>query len=75
MAVESRRFRRWQVRTIVCAMIGYALFYFIRKNLAVALPSIEVYLGVSKVQLGVFLTLHGLLYGFPVSSMACGLTG
>ena len=45
-------------------MIGYALFYFIRKNLAVALPSIEADLGISKVQLGVFLTLHGLLYGF-----------
>ena len=58
------RFRLWQRRTIVCAMIGYALFYFIRKNLAVALPSIEADLGVSKVQLGVFLTLHGLLYGF-----------
>lgn len=57
-------FRRWQTRTIICAMIGYALFYFIRKNLAVALPSIEADLGVSKVQLGVFLTLHGLLYGF-----------
>ena len=60
----TKRFGRWQARTIVCAMIGYALFYFIRKNLAVALPSIEADLGVSKVQLGVFLTLHGLLYGF-----------
>lgn len=57
-------FRRWQTRTIICAMLGYALFYFIRKNLAVALPSIEANLGISKVQLGVFLTLHGLLYGF-----------
>ena len=61
---ESVCFRRWQLRTIVCAMIGYALFYFIRKNLAVALPSVEADLGISKVQLGVFLTLHGLLYGF-----------
>ena len=49
------------MRTIICAMIGYALFYFIRKNLAVALPSIETDLGISKVQLGVFLTLHGLI--------------
>lgn len=40
------------MRTIICAMIGYALFYFIRKNLAVALPSIEADLGISKVQLG-----------------------
>ena len=61
---ENDSFRKWQTRTIICAMIGYALFYFIRKNLAVALPSIEADLGISKVQLGVFLTLHGLLYGF-----------
>ena len=60
----TAEFRQWQARTIVCAMVGYALFYFIRKNLAVALPSIEADLGVSKIQLGVFLTLHGLLYGF-----------
>ena len=62
--MNEKLFKRWQMRTILCAMIGYALFYFIRKNLAIALPSIEADLGISKVQLGVFLTLHGLLYGF-----------
>ena len=62
--MNEKQFKRWQMRTILCATIGYALFYFIRKNLAIALPSIEADLGISKVQLGVFLTLHGLLYGF-----------
>ena len=35
MSEASVSFRRWQLRTIVCAMIGYALFYFIRKEVIV----------------------------------------
>ena len=68
---NGRSFRYWQVRTILCTMLGYAFFYFIRKNLSVALPSIEADLGIGKVQLGVFLTLHGLLYG--VSRLVNGM--
>ena len=56
-------------------MIGYALFYFIRKNLAVALPSIEADLGVSKVQLGVFWVINGWVQGMgaPPSAGLCFL--
>ena len=62
MTMEGK-FRRWQMRTLVCSMLGYAAFYLIRKNLSVALPYIEADLGISKADLGLFLTLHGLLYG------------
>ncbi len=56
-------FKRWQTRTIAMSILGYALFYLVRKNLSVAMPYIESDLGVSKSDLGLFLTLHGLVYG------------
>ena len=57
------RFRYWQYRTLIATMFGYAAFYFVRKNLSFAMPAMEADLGISKAQLGTFLTLHGLLYG------------
>ena len=49
--------RYWEWRTII------ALFYFVRKNLSVAIPAMEAELGISKVQLGIFLTLNQVIYG------------
>ena len=32
MAPEvAKKFKYWQTRTIIASMIGYALFYFVRK--------------------------------------------
>lgn len=62
-SAEAALFRRWQVRTLVGAMFGYAAFYFVRKNLSFAMPAMQSDLGISKADLGIFLTLHGLLYG------------
>lgn len=59
----SQRFKYWQTRTIVATMIGYALFYFVRKNLSIAMPAMQADLGITKTELGLFLTLHGLIYG------------
>ncbi len=56
-------FRYWQIRTLVATMFGYAAFYFVRKNLSFAMPAMQTDLGISKADLGIFLTLHGLLYG------------
>lgn len=44
-------------------MFGYAAFYFVRKNLSVAMPAMQEDLHITKADLGLFLTLHGLLYG------------
>jgi OPA family glycerol-3-phosphate transporter-like MFS transporter/OPA family sugar phosphate sensor protein UhpC-like MFS transporter len=63
-AGADRRFRRWQTRTIIATMAGYALFYFVRKNFSMAMPGLEADLGISKTSLGIFLTLNGLIYGF-----------
>ena len=59
----SQRFKYWQTRTIIATMIGYALFYFVRKNLSIAMPAMQADLGITKTELGLFLTLHGLIYG------------
>ena len=69
----STKFRYWQTRVLLTSIIGYATFYFVRKNLSVAMPYMEHGLGIKKVQLGMFLTLHGLLYG--VSKFANGFLG
>lgn len=58
------RYRYWQWRILISSIIGYALFYFVRKNLSVAMPVMSKDLGISKSDLGLFLTLHGVLYGF-----------
>lgn len=62
-AQQEKKYRSWEWRTIFCLMIGYALFYFVRKNLSMAIPVMEAELGLSKVQLGIFMTLNGVIYG------------
>jgi sugar phosphate permease len=69
----SRSYRHWQRRVLLSSIIGYATFYFVRANLPLAMPLMERNLGIQKQQLGLFLTLHGLLYG--VSKFANGFLG
>jgi sugar phosphate permease len=69
----ASEYRRWQRRVLFSSIVGYATFYFVRKNLSVAMPALEHSLGIQKTQLGLFLTLHGLLYG--VSKFANGFLG
>ena len=52
----------WQWETLLVTMGGYALYYVIRKNLSIAMPLLGD-IGVSKVQLGAFLTCGGIVYG------------
>ena len=66
-------YRYWQKRVLVTSIIGYATFYFVRKNLSIAMPVMQSSLGFKKTQLGLFLTLHGVLYG--VSKFANGFFG
>ncbi len=66
-------YKYWQRRILISSIIGYAMFYFVRKNLSVAMPAMSKDLGITKTDLGLFLTLHGLLYG--VSKFANGFLG
>lgn len=56
-------FQYWQTRTIIVTMIGYALYYFVRKNFSIAMPGLTAEFGISKVELGLFLTMNGIVYG------------
>jgi len=53
----------WQRRVLIATILGYATYYLMRKNLSMAMPVMEQALHIKKTQLGLFLTLHGLLYG------------
>ena len=72
-AAIRQSYRKWQRRVLLATLFGYATFYFVRKNLSVAMPIMEHDLGISKSSLGLFLTLHGVLYG--VSKFANGFFG
>src|ERR1039458_1280275 len=61
------------LRIMVATIVGYATYYFVRKNLSIAMPVMEKTLGVTKADLGLFLTLHGVLYG--VSKFVNGFFG
>ncbi len=62
-SAQANHFKYWQRRTILATIAGYALYYFVRKNFSLAMPGMEAELGITKVNLGLFLTLNGLLYG------------
>ena len=69
----AANYRYWQRRVLLTSIIGYATFYFVRKNLSIAMPFLQSNLGIPKSSLGLILTLHGLLYG--VSKFANGFFG
>ena len=58
-AAIAAEYRRWQTRVLFFSIIGYATFYFVRKNYSVVQPIIGRDLGISKQGLGLILTLHG----------------
>jgi sugar phosphate permease len=66
-------YRRMRGRQLGLATFGYAIFYFVRKNIPVALPLMEKQLGIGKTELGAFLTAGDSVYG--VSKLANGFAG
>ena len=58
-----RRFKQWQWRVITCSMIGYSIFYFVRKTFSFAMPSLAAEYGIGDLQLGAILTAVGIIYG------------
>lgn len=70
--IESE-YRHWRLRTMYAMFIGYAIFYFCRKNLSAATPAIISELGYSKTQIGLIWSLLYLTYG--VSKLVNGVIG
>ena len=63
MKTSTKSLKYWQWRTIIVTMIGYAMFYLVRKNFSFSMPGLGAEFGITKTQLGIFLTLHGVIYG------------
>ena len=60
----QKRFKSWQWRTIIVTMLGYAFFYFVRKNFSFAMPGLSAEYGISNTSFGIVMTIVGLVYGF-----------
>ena len=63
-AQTQKRFKIWQWRTIIVTMLGYAFFYFVRKNFSFAMPGLAAEYGISNTSFGIVMTIVGLVYGF-----------
>ncbi len=59
----KKSFNYWQWRVIICSMLGYSMFYFVRKNFSFAMPLLSEEYGITKTSFGIILTLIGLIYG------------
>src|SRR5687768_10716859 len=67
------RYRYWRRRILSASLVGYAIYYFVRTNISVALPVMGKDLGYSKAQLGIILTVGGVVYG--ISKFVNGFLG
>ena len=67
-------FKSWQWQVIICSMIGYAMFYFVRKNFSFAIPMLqEAYPGLTKAHFGAIMSAGGIIYG--ISKLINGVIG
>jgi len=66
-------FRRLQIRTMLLCWIVYAVIYFGRLNLSVALPELQNLLGVSKAEIGLLGTLF--FWFYAIGQLFGGILG
>ena len=59
-----KHFKSWQYRTIIVTMIGYAIFYFVRKNFSIAMPGLTAEYGITNKSFGWIIFAGSLVYGF-----------
>jgi sugar phosphate permease len=69
----DRKYRYWRFRVLFAILIGYTVYYFVRNNLSLTIPSLQKELHISKADIGFFVTFHGLMYG--VSKLINGFLG
>ena len=63
MTKTTKSFAYWQWRTIIATMIGYAFYYFVRKNFSFAIPGLSAEYGITKTSFGIIMTLVTIVYG------------
>ena len=60
---KTKWFLSWQWQVILTSMIGYSIFYFVRKNFAFAMPALGAEYGITNKSFGIILSLVGIIYG------------
>ena len=60
---QAKTFKYWQTRTLIATIIGYAIFYFVRKNFSFAIPALTAEYGITKTSFGIIMTLVTIVYG------------
>ncbi len=58
-----KKYQHWQFRTILVSMIGYAIYYFVRKNFSIAMPGLTAQYGISNTSFGIVIGIGSLIYG------------
>lgn len=51
------------MRTIIVTMVGYAIYYFVRKNFSIAMPGLTAQYGISNTSFGIVIGIGSLIYG------------
>lgn len=59
----THSFKYWQIKTIAVSMIGYAIYYFVRKNFSIAMPGLTAEYGISNTSFGIVIAIGSILYG------------
>ena len=63
----------WRLRQLYSTFVGYGVFYFVRKNISIAIPLLENSLGISKAAIGMIVSISDVVYG--VSKFVNGFFG
>ncbi len=64
LGASRKKFLSWQFRTILVSMVGYAIYYFVRKNFSLAMPGLTAQYGISNTDFGIVIGIGSLVYGF-----------
>ncbi len=59
----NRKYRFWRVSNLTMMILGYAVFYFVRKNFSMAMPHLSTEWGLSNTDFGIVLSLFSIIYG------------
>src|SRR5688572_29596681 len=59
----DRTYRHWRTRVLYASFLGYAVFYFCRVNISMAIPQMQADLGYTKAEIGLVVSGLQLAYG------------
>lgn len=59
----DKQYSYWRMRICLSLFVGYAAYYFTRKNFAIIMPMVGVDLALNKAQLGLILSFFSISYG------------